>query len=172
MVLYDGEEKERVKMQTFLPYPDFDKSARCLDWRRLGKQRVEARQILKAIQNPSQKGWQNHPAVNMWRGFESALVEYGNCMIREWVRRGYKNTMPIVEAQKIDLPRWVSDEDFNAAHRSNLLRKDFSFYSQHGWSENTDLEYVWPVAKEATVPPVGNGPMASGVEGMAERNKV
>jgi hypothetical protein len=28
-------------MQTFLPYPGFDESARALDDRRLGKQRVE-----------------------------------------------------------------------------------------------------------------------------------
>lgn len=29
-------------MQTFLPYPDFKKSAQCLDYRRLGKQRVDS----------------------------------------------------------------------------------------------------------------------------------
>ena len=28
-------------MQTFLPYKDFGKTAKCLDYRRLGKQRVE-----------------------------------------------------------------------------------------------------------------------------------
>jgi hypothetical protein len=27
-------------MQTFLPYPSFVKSAKCLDYRRLGKQRA------------------------------------------------------------------------------------------------------------------------------------
>lgn len=34
-------------MQTFLPYPEFIKSAQCLDNKRLGKQRVEAKQILE-----------------------------------------------------------------------------------------------------------------------------
>jgi len=34
-------------MQTFLPFPDFAESAKCLDNRRLGKQRVEAKQILR-----------------------------------------------------------------------------------------------------------------------------
>lgn len=34
-------------MQTFLCYPDFNKSAQVLDYRRLGKQRVEAWQILQ-----------------------------------------------------------------------------------------------------------------------------
>ena len=39
---------EELFMQTFLPYPDFARSARCLDNRRLGKQRVESYQILRA----------------------------------------------------------------------------------------------------------------------------
>lgn len=36
-------------MQTFLPYPDFNKSAQCLDDKRLGKQRAECLQILKVL---------------------------------------------------------------------------------------------------------------------------
>jgi hypothetical protein len=36
-------------MQTFLPFSDFEKSARCLDNKRLGKQRVEGFQILKSL---------------------------------------------------------------------------------------------------------------------------
>jgi len=37
-------------MQTFLPYPNFDASAAVLDDRRLGKQRVEAKQILLTLE--------------------------------------------------------------------------------------------------------------------------
>jgi hypothetical protein len=36
-------------MQTFMPYSDFEKTARCLDNKRLGKQRVEAWQILNTL---------------------------------------------------------------------------------------------------------------------------
>ena len=36
-------------MQTFLPYESFEESASVLDWRRLGKQRVEGMQIINAI---------------------------------------------------------------------------------------------------------------------------
>jgi hypothetical protein len=39
-------------MQTFLPYADFAECARVLDDKRLGKQRVECLQILKALQPP------------------------------------------------------------------------------------------------------------------------
>ena len=36
-------------MQTFLPYEDFRESVRSLDDKRLGKQRVEAYQIISAL---------------------------------------------------------------------------------------------------------------------------
>lgn len=38
-------------VNTFLPYPSFEESARVLDWRRLGKQRVEAQQILRVLED-------------------------------------------------------------------------------------------------------------------------
>ena len=38
-------------MQTFLPYDNFEESASVLDWKRLGKQRVEAMQIVNAGYN-------------------------------------------------------------------------------------------------------------------------
>ena len=74
-------------MQTFLPYRNFQKTAKSLDRQRLGKQRVEAWQILQAITNQDY-GWQNHPAVKMWRGYETALSEYGIDVCKEWIDRG------------------------------------------------------------------------------------
>lgn len=44
-------------MQTFLPYPSIIKSLRCLDNKRLGKQRVETLQILRALRGIT-RGWQ------------------------------------------------------------------------------------------------------------------
>ena len=140
-------------MQTFLPYADFSLSASVLDYRRLGKQRVEALQIYNAlVDNPTlqgnkYKGWLNHPAVLMWKGYEEALLLYKNKMIEEWrdVRK-YNNTMEIVEVpDSIEMPPWVGDERVHASHRSNLLRKDFEFYSKFGWQEDIDLEYYWAV---------------------------
>src|SRR4051794_10899397 len=58
----------RSVVQTFLPYADFDASAAVLDDRRLGKQRVETMQVLRALVFPSYRGWKNHPATRMWRG--------------------------------------------------------------------------------------------------------
>lgn len=131
-------------VQTFLPYPDFAKSAKCLDMRRLGKQRVEALQIYNALSGTS-RGWRNHPATLMWAGCRSALAMYHNECITEWVRRGYKNTMPLIDVgARITLPSWLGDDAFHAAHRSNLLRKDPLYYGQFKWREPLTLPYIWP----------------------------
>ncbi|MFP3464126.1 pyrimidine dimer DNA glycosylase/endonuclease V [Leifsonia sp. SIMBA_070] len=53
-------------VQTFLPYPSFARSVRVLDRARMGKQRVEALQVLRAITVPGY-GWRNHPVAKMWR---------------------------------------------------------------------------------------------------------
>jgi hypothetical protein len=138
-------------MQTFLPYPDFARSARALDMKRLGKQRVEARQILDVIRkrkdNPK-VAWGNHPAVLMWIGYENALILYGNAAILEWIRRGYRNNMPLLSVPSIELPPWLGDPAFHASHRSNLLRKDPEHYSEFSWDESPNLPYVWPRRKD------------------------
>ena len=138
-------------MQTFLAYADFDQSAKVLDMKRLGKQRVESLQILKALTDPSY-GWQNHPAVKMWRGYEHCLAEYSIAICDEWIDRGYKDTCRgkiIQQIMKVPFsskrPHWLKDERVYSSHRSNLLRKLPSWYEQFGWAEPDDLEYFWPV---------------------------
>ena len=135
-------------MQTFLPLPSLGKSVQCLDNKRLGKQRVEAYQILKALRGDYDDtgAWVNHPATKMWRGFESALEFYKDLCIEEWIRRGFKNTMDWRKDHLFFLPPWFGREDICASHRSNLLRKDPKFYSQFDWKEPDDMPYVWPVS--------------------------
>ena len=142
----DNQLRKRIRLQTFLPYPDSKKSAQCLDYRRLGKQRVEALQIYKIVSGErTTGGWVNHPIVKMWMGYKDALAIYHNCMIDEWVRRGYSNTMSKLPVWKVEIPWWWGDEDLHASHRSNLLRKDWEHYSEFGWTETPDLAYVWKV---------------------------
>lgn len=132
-------------MQTFLPYADFFQSVRSLDNKRLGKQRVEAYQILNTLQGRS-KGWRNHPAVKMWSSFEEALKLYMNFCIIEWKSRGFKNTMQLadIDTSKLNYPNWFGNNIFHESHRSNLLRKDETYYRKFGWNEPTNLPYVWP----------------------------
>lgn len=131
-------------MQTFLPYRSFPAALRCLDDRRLGKQRVEARQILNALGGKS-RGWRSHPAVLMWAGHEPSLRLYLRCAILEWKRRGFRNTMRLPRRDRCSRrkPRWL-DAAFVESHRSNLIRKDPAYYGPL-WATPADLPYVWPV---------------------------
>ncbi len=132
-------------MQTFIPYTDFDLCARALDYRRLGKQRVECKQILNAIERGS-GGWSNHPATRMWRGYEPALRQYMRAIILEWIARGYKNNMEIPEPEEYELPPWWGREEIHASHRSALLEKDFEFYyGNWRWEDEPRIDYIWPV---------------------------
>ena len=139
-------------MQTFLPYEDFDKSAQSLDRQRLGKQRVETMQIMNAILNP-EYGWQNHPAVNMWRGHLVSLMDYQVAVCNEWVGRGYKDTcleksFALLDQHspsiRIGQPEWVGNYEFHVSHQSNLLRKLPEHYSKYFVNIPDDLPYVWP----------------------------
>lgn len=139
-------------MQTFLPYPSFTETARVLDRQRLGKQRVETFQLLKAL-NGETRGWANHPAARMWIGHERSLVEYGVAMSQEWKSRGYKDTMEprIAEYASVfadassGVPGWFGDPDFHRSHQSNLVRKMPEHYAVIFPNVPNDLPYVWPV---------------------------
>jgi len=138
-------------MQTFLPYADLQESVRVLDYRRLGKQRVETFQVLNILldRTPT-KGWRNHPVTVMWTGYESALQLYQNYTIQEWISRGYKNTMLLedVDMNSVVMPHWFGLEEFHRSHRSNLLRKDYEYYSQY-FDEDPNLPYYWPTKEVA-----------------------
>lgn len=125
-------------MNTFLPYSDFQKSARVLDNKRLGKQRVEVLQLLRG-QFP------NHPCSKMWRGYDDALMAYGVAICEEWIGRGFRDTVSsnFYLADSIILPPWIGWEEFHASHRSNLLRKDPAWYGRFGWAEGPNLPYIW-----------------------------
>ena len=134
-------------MQTFLPYPSFSRTARVLDNKRLGKQRLEASQILDLVEGRADNTWKHHPAVRMWQGYGNALRLYYNIVVCEWVDRGFENNMVCVEIHdRLVLPPWLSDERLSLSHRGNLLRKDPEFYSQYGWADaDPEAPYWWPV---------------------------
>jgi len=137
-------------MQTFMPYPNLKKSLKCLDYRRLGKQRVEAHQILNILLNRTdKKGWKNHPAVKMWQGYENALKLYFNKAVKLWVSKGYKNTMKLeIIDDKIILPKWIGNKKFHDSHKSNLLRKNKNHYIEFFEIVSNNLKYIWPNEKE------------------------
>ena len=151
-------------MQTFLPYADFERSARVLDLKRLGKQRVECIQVLRGLTR-SGYGWRHHPAVLMWRGYEEALGRYAYTCCEVWTERGFADTcaatigndlrdadVAVVRPQAElgtagALPSWLGDPAFHRSHQSSLLRKDPEHYGPLFPGVPADLEYVWPVRR-------------------------
>lgn len=133
-------------MQTFLPYNDFWRAARTLDVKRLGKQRVEAVQILNAMYDP-ENAWHEHVSVRMWRGYEDCLRFYVNWIIREWLRKGYENNMAFFEIpDDFPIPKWLFDERLTLSHRCNLMRKNPLYYEQFKWKRiDVRAPYWWPV---------------------------
>ena len=151
-------------MQTFLPYADFCASARVLDKRRLGKQRVETIQVLRAL-TVAGYGWRHHPAAKMWAGYEEALVRYGLDICAVWCDLGNADTCsgtlvadltqgtgvssPRVQpdlAAAGELPPWLGDPAFHRSHQSALVRKDPAHYRPIFNDVPDDLPYVWPVS--------------------------
>lgn len=149
-------------MQTFVPEGRLiDDGFKALDYKRLGKQRVEAWQILNVLRgvdnegNPKEhKGWVHHPATLMWEGHIAALALYGMRCCHEWKWRGYNDTMyERFERVFKNYVYWGDDpsmplylDDIKVSHRSNLIRKDPEFYLPKWPDTPSDLPYVWPVA--------------------------
>lgn len=155
-------------MQTFLPYADFERSARVLDDKRLGKQRVETIQVVRALTR-TDYGWGNHPAVLMWKGHEEALGRYGFICCEVWTGRGFADTCAATIGADLAaagvtrvrtqeelaaagaLPSWLGDEELHRSHRSSLLRKEPDHYAELFPGVPDDLPYVWPVRSPAVL---------------------
>lgn len=160
-------------MQTFLTDIDYIQSASSLDNGRLNKQITEVWQICLTI-NDSERGWQNHPAVNMWRDYKDSLLVYGLCCYSEWQYRygvnKRKGKLLHKAGEKIILnikemfpekPDWLN-EKFCSIHRSVLLAKAeedgidmIKWYNQFDWKEKPakrvvsknkkgSWPYIWP----------------------------
>jgi hypothetical protein len=163
-------------MQTFVPLTSgFEETAKVLDNKRLNKQALEGWQILMTLfeLNPQgehriPKGWVNHPAVKMWRGHEVTLYLYIQEMVEEWKRRGFNSTIgekahatmkAALALGKLGdtpsmLPHWMSNPELfkqiTSSHRQALLVKDYAWYHQFNWPEDTgvaptEYNYIWPV---------------------------
>jgi len=164
-------------MNTFVPIPttEFAEIAEVLDNKRLNKQALEGWQIMLVLfeldpqgNHRTPRGWVNHPAVRMWHGSESLLLNYVVEMVVEWKRRGFKSTIADKAMDTFDhaidrgltidrgyiehYPAWIEDADLYeriaSTHRLALLNKDYGWYSQFGWAEDegtrpASYEYVW-----------------------------
>jgi len=92
---------------TFLPYVSFEESLSVLDNRYLGKQRVEAMQIINAIHRYHDEGSSG---------------------------RGYNNNMKHIELDvhpsDIEMPWYIGWDHFHKSHQASLLRKHPIHYNR------------------------------------------
>ena len=191
-------------VNTFVVSIKYEACAQALDMKRLGKQRLEAKQILLLLEDysalrvlwnisletnpmliktqirtlwdkykalgyklvrrgftltrydpkvplqPEDRlmglGFGLHPAVRMWYGYEEALKLYYNYIVKEWIGRGYKNTLPYynIDVAQFKWPSWIGDQRVYSSHRASLVHKNKDYYAEKfGPLEFTG--YYWPV---------------------------
>lgn len=142
-------------MNTYLPVPSFPESVAMLDDRRLGKQRSEVLNILRALTEPAPEDGKEHPAIKMWRGSEQTLIKFGMAVCFEWSSRdNTDNVLKKIVAFRTEFepdtpePEWLGDEKFHASHRSFLLRSQPTWYRQFWPDEPDDLAMIFPRSPE------------------------
>jgi hypothetical protein len=144
-------------MQVFMSEDYFCDSAEVLDTKRLVKQLLEGRQIMTVLAGEStSKGWSNHPAVNMFRGYEATLYSYLRAIRQEMEDRGYKweKNWAVIQdiydrnykGMKQPWPYWMKDKDqWNkvvTTHKGRLWEKDPIHYAQYEKEGKTFMNYV------------------------------
>ena len=143
-------------MQTFMTHDNYVDTAKALDNKRLGKQRVEAYQILKALRGDYNDtgAWVNHPATVMWSGYQYDLALYGLTISVEWYERGNEDNMmdkfndlmvQYRDNNREASPWWVNSELLRLTHQSNLMRKASDLYD---FNVPDNIPYVWPLMDE------------------------
>ena len=121
-----------------------------LDRQRLGKQRLECKQIIDIVEG---KGERKHPAIDSWAPYIRYLKVYYNAALKEWERRGYKNTLlkPYPDDPEAPKPWWFSHPQVHLSHRCALMLKNPEHYNQYFeskdvWTqEHLKWGYIWPI---------------------------
>lgn len=144
-------------VNTFVTTMDKDALFDDLDDKRLGKQRLEAAQIIKILEVYDETGnfsggYSKHPALQMWKGHTDALKAYFNLCVLAWIKRGFKNTYDLYpvdheryrivpgdfdgttttfdeEFDEYCFPKWFGFPPLILSHRAALLRKNPTHYA-------------------------------------------
>lgn len=102
-----------------------------LDKRRLNKQIIETKQILKAISGES-AFWKNHPVSKMYSKHTDWLKLYVSCL--EKYRDGYFDDARIISENSEEIrPLFTYDHNFLENMKRRLYTKNPEHYSQ--WAE-------------------------------------
>lgn len=146
-------------MQIFLPYTDIINVAKCLDKRRLHKQIVECKQIIKAITGESE-AWKNHPIVKMYKNNLEFVKVYLKVLEDYWELKqkneDVDNNLGIYssnERAKFLLPNFINNE-YLATMKGRLYVKDpvhyadFAHYESFGHQNMYFVDGEWKYYKQ------------------------
>lgn len=141
-------------MQIFLPYIDIINVAKCLDKRRLHKQIVECKQIIKTITGESE-AWKNHPIVKMYSNDLEFVKMYLGVLEKYWEdnEKITKNLAILNEAARIKLPSFINNE-YLATMKGRLYVKDpvhyadFAHYESFGHQNMYFVDGEWKYYKQ------------------------
>lgn len=143
----------------FLPYPNFEESAKSLDDFRLCHQRKVVKQIIDNLtsKHPDPKVLA-HPAVKMWDGYVDALKVYHDTLINEWVGRGKNNNMKLMakklKSSAVKMPWWFGVKELHRSHRAVLISKLPQLYGKMFGKEDKNYnenERWWPINENKTL---------------------
>ena len=126
-------------MQIFIIGSPFE-TTQALDKRRLNKQIIECRQILKAI-NGETKAWANHPCVRMYRGHEIWLFYY-LVVLQEYRDGRIEWSKHISSVSMCCRPPFQTDEYFDQMKR-RLYTKDHEHYKQWVHLGESDINWYY-----------------------------
>ena len=140
-------------MQTFLPYQDFKKVAKCLDNRRLFKQVVEAKQIydIKTTGKTKDgrdypKSMKNHPIVKAWWA-TFILIEYHDILLKELRIRKFNTKMKYLgcryNRETNHVMPWMTDEVCEM-YQAHLVRKNPEYYK---FNVDPTIPFNWELLK-------------------------
>ncbi len=125
--------------QTFLPFPDYEKSAQILSDKHLKHTEAVAKEVLDGL-------LESHPVSKMWRGFEHQLCTYAIEVSCELLDRGIETKLLEQFAKKRNdlpdngLPYWLGTEILHSSHRAMLNHKDGNYC----FSEKPNSIPHWP----------------------------
>lgn len=121
----------------YMPYPDFHRCARVLDWRTLEQMDSLIRRLLNPQMLPDVM---LSTPYKVWGKFPDALRDYGNSLAKQFIARNpLENNEPypykVEDQEDYPLPFFVGHIMYHKQQKSALMQIDPKHYSQY-WGPN------------------------------------
>lgn len=149
-----------IPLRLYLPYASYPLLVHVLDAQRLGQMPTQIMHIIWDLQRPGPRSeWSGHPAIEMWRGYETSLLRLLDCALREQRLRGWQVEMRTPRTQEdarhwglresivmgpVVHPVWLGCTGLHASHRACLRFFDAEWYQQFDWDERAQFRYWVP----------------------------